>query len=224
MKDKAGLLPFAVGGLAFACFLCVMGVMAMAVPPLWGRTLVLLLPTLVFFAIGAAARKGSMNPHTAAAVTAVLAVVLFLLSVLYTILLLIWTATADTTDIRYYRRAYARIDGKEAVSAYFPASVPEEARDVEFYYRPRFLQGGEVFRLSYAAAEDEIIRQSMLLRAAAEWSGPDAEWFRIHNQGSRGSDCLRFQLFGSGFSNHGEESYVLIDQAGGRIEFYYSSW
>ena len=224
MEEKAGLLPFAAGGIALVCFLLVLGVMAMAVQPLWGRTLVLLLPALVFFAVGAAARKGGLSSRTAAALTAVLAIVFFLLSVFYVLLLSIWTATEVTTDVRYYRRAYARISGKEAVSAHFPASVPEDARDVEFTYTPRFLQGGEVFRLSYTAPEGEILRRSMLLRAAAEWSGPDGEWLRMHRQVPGGSDSLRFQLFGSGFGNHGEECCVLIDWAAGRIEFYYSDW
>ncbi len=224
MKDKAGLLPFAAGGLALVCFLLVLGAMATAVQPLWRRTLVLLLPALVFFAVGAAARKGSLSPRTTAALTAVLAIVFFLLSVFYVFLLSIWTATEVTTDVRYYRRAYARISGKEAVGAHFPASIPEDARDVAFFYTPRFLQGGEVFRLSYTAPEDEIIRRSALLRAAAEWSGPDAEWFQMHRQYPGGSDSLRFQLFGSGFGNHGEECFILVDRAAGRLEFYYSDW
>ena len=224
MKDKVWLLPFAAGGLAFVCFLAVMGFMAAAVQPLWGRTLVLLLPALVFCGVGAAARKGKLDPRAAAALTAVLAAVFLLLSVFYVFFLSIWTATTVTTGVKYYARAYAQIDGNEAVSAHFPASVPEDAREIEFYYTPRFLQGGEVFRLSYRATEDELARRSGLLQAAAEWSGPDEDWFRLHRQVGGHADSLRFQLFGSGFSNHGEECCVLIDPADGRIEFYYSNW
>ena len=224
MKEKAGLLPFTAGGLALSCFLLVAGVMATAVQPLWGRTLVLLLPALVFFAVGAAARKGSLSPRAAAVLTAVLAAVFFFLSLCYVFLLSIWTATTVTTEVKYYTRAFAQIDSNEAVSVHFPASVPENARDVEFSYMPRFLQGGEVFRLSYTAPEDEIIRRSISLQAAAEWSGPDAEWFRMHGQPGGEGDSVRYQLFGSGFVNHGEECCVLIDRAGGRIAFYYSDW
>ena len=224
MKDKVWLLPFAAGGLAFVCFLAVMGFMAAAVQPLWGRTLVLLLPALVFCGVGAAARKGNLDPRAAAALTAVLAAVFLLLSVFYVFLLSIWTATTVTTEVKYYGRAYAQIAGNEAVSAHFPASVPEDAREIAFYYTPQFLQGGEVFRLSYRTTEDELVRQSGLLLAAAEWSGPDKEWFRMHRQVGGDADSVRFQLFGSGFSNHGEECCVLIDLAEGRIEFYYSRW
>lgn len=224
MKEKAGLLPFTAGGLALSCFLLVAGAMATAVQPLWGRTLVLLLPALVFFAVGAAARKGSLSPRAAAVLTAVLAAVFFFLSLCYVFLLSIWTATTVTTEVKYYTRAFAQIDSNEAVSVHFPASVPEDARDVEFSYMPRFLQGGEVFRLSYTAPEDEIIRRSISLQAAAEWSGPDAEWFRMHGQPGGEGDSVRYQLFGSGFVNHGEECCVLIDRAGGRIAFYYSDW
>ena len=224
MKEKAGLLPFAAGALALSCFLLVAGVMATAVQPLWGRTLVLLLPALVFFAVGAAARKGSLSPRAAAVLTAVLAAVFFFLSLCYVFLLSIWTATTVTTEGKYYTRAFAQIDRKEAVCARFPASVPEDAREVEFSYMPRFLQGGEVFRLSYTAPEDEITRRSISLQAAAEWSGPNAEWFRMHGQPGGEGDSVRYQLFGSGFVNHGEECCVLIDWAAGRIEFYYSDW
>lgn len=224
MKEKAGLLPFTAGGLALSCFLLVAGVMATAVQPLWGRTLVLLLPALVFFAVGAAARKRRLGPRTAAVLTAVLAAVFFFLSLCYVFLLSIWTATTVTTEVKYYTRAFAQIDSNEAVSAHFPASVPEDARDVEFSYMPRFLQGGEVFRLSYTAPEDEITRRSISLQAAAEWSGPNAEWFRMHGQPGGEGDSVRYQLFGSGFGNHGKECCVLIDWAAGRIEFYYSDW
>ena len=224
MKDKVWLLPFAAGGLAFVCFLAVMGFMAAAVQPLWGRTLVLLLPTLIFCGVGAAARKGNLDPHAAAALTAVLAAVFLLLSVFYVFLLSIWTATTVTTEVKYYGRAYGQIEGNEAVRAHFPPSVPADAREITFTYTPRFLQGGEVFRLSYRASEEEIIRRSALLPEAAEWSGPDEEWFRMHGQPGGEGDTVRYQLFGSGFGNHGEECCVLIRRADGRITFCYSSW
>ena len=224
MKNRAGLLPFAAGGLAFACFIAVLGFMAAAVQPPWGRTLVLLLPALGFFGVGAAARIGRLNPRAAAALTAVLAAVFLCLSVCYVFLLSIRTATTVTTDVKYYERAYAQIGGNEAVRAHFPASVPADAREITFTYTPRFLQGGEVFRLSYRASEEEIIRRSALLPDAAEWSGPDEEWFRMHGQTGGEGDTVRYQLFGSGFGNHGEECCVLIRRADARITFYYSSW
>ena len=224
MRNRAGLLPFAAGGLAFVCFIAVMGFMAAAVQPLWGRTLVLLLPALVFCGVGAAARNGRLSPRAAAALTAVLAAVFLFLSVCYVFLLSIRTATTVTTEVKYYERAYAQIDGNEAVSAHFPASVPADAREITFSYTPRFLQGGEVFLLSYRTTEEEILRRSALLRAAAEWSGPDEEWFRMHGQPGGEGDTVRFQLLGSGFGNHGEACCVLIRRADARITFYYSNW
>ena len=131
MKEKAGLLPFTAGGLALSCFLLVAGVMATAVQPLWGRTLVLLLPALVFFAVGAAARKGSLSPRAAAVLTAVLAAVFFFLSLCYVFLLSIWTATTVTTEVKYYTRALAQIDSNEEAGVQFGAPVAEGARDVD---------------------------------------------------------------------------------------------
>ena len=108
MKKRAGLLPFAMGGLAFVCFLAFLGFMSAAVQPLWGRTLVLLLPALVFFGVGAAAGKGRLNPRAAAALTAVLAAVFLFLSVCYVFLLSIWTATGRSGETKRSGRTFPR--------------------------------------------------------------------------------------------------------------------
>lgn len=224
MKSDHAVLPFVMGGIAFLCFLAAVLLMSTAVQPLWGQTMVLLLPALILWGVGAAARRGSLSPRAAGVLTAVLSVVLLLLSVLWFFFLSFRSATTVTTNTKYYERAYDRIGVSARVKACFPPGIPPEARDVSFSYRPQFLQGGEVFLLSYSTTEEEIIERVGRLQAAAEWSGPDDEWFRMHDQGAGDSDLIRFQLYGSGFSNHGEECFGLIDRSNRRITYYYSKW
>ena len=99
MSDRRAAFPFVMCGLAFACFLLVLAFMAKTVQPLWGRTLLLLLPSLLLFGVGVLARKGIPGPEKTAAVTAILTVVLLLLSIGYVFLLSIWTATTTTTPL-----------------------------------------------------------------------------------------------------------------------------
>ena len=224
MKNGHLHFPFIMGGIALACFLAVVLLVQTAVQPPWGRVLVLLLPALILFGIGISGRAGILDAGKTTALTAGSSVVLFLLSVCYVLLLLVWTATMTTTDTKYYARAYRQISERGSVTACFPASIPEEATDVEFRYNPQFLQGGEEFRLSYHATEARLLEQMGKLPAAAEWSGANEEWYLMHNQSPRDPGLMRYQLFGEGFSNHGEEACVLVDPSVGRIEFCYSKW
>ncbi len=224
MKNEHMRFPFIMGGIALACFLAVVLLVQTAVQPLWGRTLVLLLPALILFGIGVSGRAGILDAGKTTALTAVASAVLFLLSVCYVLLLMIWTATTTATDTRYYTRAYRQISERGSVTACFPGSIPEEATDVEFRYNPQFLQGGEEFRLSYRTTEARLLEQMGKLQAAAEWAGPSEEWYRMHNQSPREPGLIRYQLSGEGFSNHGEEVCVLVDPSGSRIEFCCSKW
>ncbi len=224
MKNKACLFPFCMGSLALLCFLAVMLLVSGSVQPLWGRTMILLLPALLLCGIGLLSLRGVLNDRAALVLTSVLTVVLLFLSVFYVFLLSVWTATTETTDTKYYGRAYHAIDHEEHAREFFPASVPEDAEDVSFLYTPQFLQGGEVFRLSYRTGEDRIAEWIERLESAAEWSGSNEEWIRSHNGIFSGTDSIRYQLYWDGGFNHGEICYILISRADCRIEFNYERW
>lgn len=224
MKNSTARLPFILSAAAFVCFLIVAIGMEGAVRPLRGRTAVLLLPSVILFAVAVLSRKGRLSEKTTAVLTAVLTVILLLLSIVWTFLLYIWSATGTVTDIRYYPRAYRRIEAGEGVRNVFPKTVPEDAGDVEFSYTPRFLQGGEEFRLSFRSDENGILEWSGRLQDAAEWVGSNNEWLRTHNRVPHETDVIRYQLFWDGGSNHGELCYALIDRSDQRIGFYRSEW
>ncbi len=224
MKNKYAMFPFAMGGMALLCFLIVAFFMAREVEPLWGRTLVLLLPSAVLCFVGLLALKGKLDIQKNTILTAALTVVLLVLSLFYVFLLSMWTATTVTTDPAFYERAYAKIDDLECVKACFPAAIPKGASEVKFSYQPQFMQGGEELRLSYIASEGELSERIELLEAAAEWTGTNEEWYAAHGSMANAPEPIRYQLYGEGFANHGEECCVLVERASRKIIFYYSKW
>ncbi len=223
MKHKYALYPLGMGILALCCFVVIAGFMADTVQPLWGRIFVLLLPAVLLLTLGLLACRGTLTFGKTVAITTILSLVLVILSIGYTFLLALWTATTTTTDIRYYSRAYDQIDDEEGVAGVFPRTIPEDAEDISFYYYPRFLQGGEVLELSYVITTEKRAEWEQRLAGKAGWIGSDREW-REANHRTGGTDATRYQLYWDGGSNHGEISYVLIEKETNRITFYYSEW
>ena len=224
MKNKYARFPLTMAILAFLCFLFVMFLMSTAVQPLWGRISVLLIPALVLGGIGLLALKGMLDSKKTAVLTVFLSVIFLLASICYTFLLSIWTATTATTDVKYYPRAYAQIEDGNGVKGAFPQVVPTDAKDISFHYNPAFLQGGEVFELSYTVTEEKISQWTVLLEGAAEWIGSNEEWHHTNNWDFYDTDSIRYHLYWDGGFDHGEMCYVLIDPSICQITFYYEDW
>lgn len=224
MKRKYALYPIIMSICALLCFSVVLFLFAGAVQPLWGRIMLLVLPALLLGIVAFCAVSGKLDATSTTVWTTVLSIVLLLASVFYVCLLSVWTATTTTTDARYYSRAYAKIDELDAVQAVFPKSIPTDAKDVAFTYFPQFLQGGEVFELSYTTTDDAIRDWKTLLKEKAEWVGPNQNWHSENNWSFDGKNAMRFQLYWDGGFNHGEICYALMDEEMKQITFYYSRW
>lgn len=224
MKNKYASFPLTMAALAFLCFLFIVFLMSTAVQPLWEQTGVLLIPALVLGSIGIFDLKGMLDSKKTAILTVFLSVIFLLASICYTSFLLIWTATTDTTDVQYYPRAYAQIKNGNGVKGVFPQIVPTDAKDISFHYNPVFLQGGEVFKLSYTVTEEKISEWTVLLEGVAEWIGSNEEWHHANNWVLYDTDSIRYHLYWDGGINHGEMCYVLIDPSISRITFYYEDW
>ncbi len=224
MKHKPALYPILMSICAFVCFLGVVFLMADTVQPLWGRTMLLLLPAVILCAVGLFALKGKLNKKTTVILTTILTIVLLLASMFYFFLLTIWTATTETTDIRYYSRAYDQIEDEDSVENVFPRRIPDDAENIDFSYRPQFLQGGEVFELSYTTTEEKLTEWKTVLTREAEWIGSNKEWHEANHWGFHDEDSVRYHLDWDGGYNHGEWSYVLIDEDANRITFFYEDW
>ena len=224
MKHKYAYYPIVMSICALVCFVVVLALFSGAVQPLWGRMMLLILPALFLGIVAFCAAKGKLGVSATYIWTTVLVIVLFLGSVFYVSILYVWTATTTTTDIKYYSRAYEQIDEEDGVKEVFPQSIPADADDITFSYSPQFLQGGEVFELSYTTTDEKVTEWVTLLKSESEWIGSNQEWHTENNWSFNGIDTMRYQLYWDGSFNHGEICYVLIDEEMGRITFYYSEW
>ena len=224
MKHKHALYPILMSICAFVCFLSVFILMADTVQPLWGRTMLLLLPAVILGVVSLLSLNGRLSMNKTVVFTTILTIVLLLASVFYFFLLTIWTATTETTDIRYYSRAYDQIEDEDGVEDVFPRRIPDDAENIDFSYTPQFLQGGEVFELSYTTTDEKLTEWAARLTREAEWIGPNKEWHDINHWSFHGEDSVRYHLDWDGGYNHGEMCYVLIDEDANRITFYYSRW
>jgi len=224
MKNKYAIFPIAMAGLAFICFLFVLFNMASTVQPLWGKTFVLILPSLILSVVAIFALKGKLDRRKTEFVTLLLSIILVIASFVYVIFLSILTATTVTTNAKFYTRAYEQIEDKDGVEGIFPEKIPENAEDIAFRYNPQFLQGGEWFELSYTTTADSLSDWSAFLNGKAEWIGSNKEWNQMNNMGFYGEDSTRYHLYWDGGFNHGEISYVLIDLSCNRITFHYEDW
>ena len=176
MKNKYALFPITMAGLAFLCFLFLLINMASTVQPLWGKTMVLMLPSLILSVIAVLAAEGKLDRRKTEFVTCVLSILLVIASFVYVIFLSVLTATTVTTDVKFYTRAYEQIEDEDGVEGIFPDKVPEGAGDIDFRYNPQFLQGGEWFELSYTTTADVLSDWAALLNDKAEWIGSNKEW------------------------------------------------
>lgn len=206
---------------------CALGFFFLAgsVQPPWGKMVVLILPALLLGMLAFFAAKGELGVLATVICTTVLAIALSLASVLYTGFLAIESLVTVTTDTSYYSRAYKAIDHIDEVKYIFPKTIPVDAEDVTFRYNPQFLQGGEIFELSYTTTDEKLAQWNTLLESQAQWVGTDEQWHeKLYGSSLHGTDAMRYQLLGEGRSNHGEECYVLIDRELEQITFYYSIW
>lgn len=232
MKNKYAIFPFVMSGLAFLCFLFLMFDMASVVQPLWGETMVLILPSLVLALLGFFAHKGKLSLRTTQTLTVALSIILVIASFVYTIFLSVWTATTVTTDVKFYPRAYAQIDEEDGVTGIFPDKIPADAENVAFRYNPQFLQGSEWFELSYTTTADVLSHWDRFLKDEAEWVGSYGEWRENHRGGGfRNEDAILYQLYWEdethgemAYANHGETAFVLIDRTRNQITFFYEDW
>ena len=223
MKHKYALYPIIMSICAFVCFLAVAWLFSYAVQPRWGWTMLLLLPAVVLAFVALPAAKGKLKETTTFILTTALVVILLPASGFYTVILGFLTSE-ETTDIRYYTRAYEVIEDEDGVEGIFPKKIPADAKDIEFSYMPQALQRGEVFELSYTTTEEKLTEWKTLLTREAEWIGSNKEWHEANHWGFHDEDSVRYHLDWDGGYNHGEWSYVLIDEDANRITFFYEDW
>ena len=223
MKNKHAIFPMVMSVLVFLCYLFIGFCMSTCVQPPWGKTMVLILPSVILAVVAVLAFKGKLDSRKTENLTVALSVILIVASFAYTVVLSVQTSIVETTDVKFYERACKVIGDREGVDGIFPEKIPVDAEDVAFSYHPRFLQGAEEFELSYTTTDDVLSEWAAFLEDKAQWIGSNEQWHRENNWVFRGEDSVRYQLYWEGDWNHNEQSYVLIDQLNNRITFYYEN-
>ena len=107
------MFPLIMAGAALLCFLVLFFNMAATVQPLWGKVMVLILPSLILSTVAVFALKGRLNRRKTIIVTCVLSITLVIASFVYTVFLSVLTATTVTTDVTFYTAAYEQIDEED---------------------------------------------------------------------------------------------------------------
>ena len=223
MKNKHAIFPIIMSALAFLCFLFIAFCMSTYVQPLWGKTMVLILPSVILAVIAVLAFKGKLNPRKTENLTVVLSVILIVVSFAYTVVLSIETSIVETTDVKFYERACKVVGDEEGVTGIFPQSIPNDAKNISFRYFPGFLQGAEYFELSYTTTAAALTDWAEFLESKAQWIGSNVQWHEENSVIFSGEDSVRYQMFWEGDWNHNEQSYVLIDWENNQITFYYEN-
>ncbi|MBE6930968.1 MAG: hypothetical protein E7463_11905 [Ruminococcaceae bacterium] len=227
MNRKAAVFPLSMVGAALVCFVAAFFTLTHnVIKPPYGMLSLLLIPALVFLAIAVLAWKGKLSLRASTGLTLVSTLILLILSVLYCFVLVFTIATTSVTDISYYEKIVTTLQDRPGIEA-FPETVPDDA---ELFYTPAFLQGGEVLEISYAPETEVLQRLCNELTSSAMWYG-EKEAFRRYTGMSlyeaNESDTiylLWLKGYVPGSYNHGEETYVIVNQAKGMVLFHYSHW
>lgn len=122
---------------------------------------------------------------------------------------------------------------------HFPATIPAPATNVDFFYRPHFLQGGTLLQLRMCLAPEAI---TAALNSAQANTPPPADTSKpstnesttpptilFRNASNTDFDDLpksfRLSVYGSGGSWHHGYSYgVAIDQEASEIIYWFEDW
>lgn len=156
------------------------------------------------------------------------------------IFMAIQQAITVTTDIGKYERVL-KMTGypNNQLIKYFPAKIPESAKNIKFSYCPAFLQGGENFNLEFETDSDSIIKYINEFSENAKWTGKWSENKTEKNgimDGTFGSDNyfelqedFTIYLFDSKSYrpndwNHGYLSVVAISKQKNVIIFHSEQW
>lgn len=173
-KKSKAIFPAIMTAAAFLCFLvAAMLLTEILIRPSWELLVLFLLPALILLALTVLTRKGVVAPMMGNVLTAVLSV-LFLMVCSVGLIFLYFRALAQPlTDITLYEPLLKRHGYPEdALISQFPAEIPEEAKNAEFYYTPQVLQGAGEHRLSFSLSDEAA--QSLMAdwEQDAIWQGP----------------------------------------------------
>ena len=223
MKHKYALFPLIAGAIFLLGFVWLYISSWNDITPLWLHKFILAVPGVILLFIGYRGLKGKWGRGKTCLWTAGLLPV-FLVYLLICIFLLACVEAEGTRDLKDYGKAYERIGVDYDVKSIFPEEISENAREIEFFYCPLFMQQGEIFTLFYNTTPEEIEKWETALKSEAQWVGPHWQWekiFRGYNVVGKEGEATRYHLYWDG-EYRGEMCYVLINRENASIYFYWA--
>lgn len=198
-------------------------------------------PCLCFAALAFVTRKNYITTMEAIAVSSALLVTSAALLFFLSVHIIIEESTTVITDTSYYNRVVQSLERTpEQLGQYFPAAIPAEAENVQFFYRPPFVQGGGTVALKFDAKPEQIQNYASQLTHTAVWKGKatdgKAEKFGIFDSTFHLSqmdyelpeDNTIYVLFSrsspQGDWHHGTQSLATINEAETEIVFLIQRW
>jgi len=229
-------------GLTFVLFLVAYWfVTQRAIQPHYLEGLWYAVPCLCFAGLALVTHKNYITTMESIAVASALLITSAALLFFLSLHIMIEESTTVITDTAYYSRVVQSLERTpDQLGQYFPDEIPAEAENVQFFYRPQFVQGGSTVALKFDAQPEQIQGYADQLVHAAVWRGKatdaKAAKFGIFDYTFRLSqmdyelpaDNTVYVLFSrsspQGDWNHGTQSLATINEEGTEILFLVQRW
>lgn len=236
---KKAPFPATMTIISFALFVCLYWLFTgNAIEPFYFEALIFAVPFVCFGITTFLVVIGKLRKVISNVIAVCLILVLGLASSFTFIFMAIQQATTVTMDISKYDKVL-KLTGypNNQLIKYFPAKIPESAKNIEFSYCPAFLQGGEDFNLKFETDSDSIINYSNKFSEKAKWTGKWSDNKSEHNGIMDGTfedyfilpEDFTMYLFDSkpyrqGDWNHGYLSVVAVSKQRNEIIFHSEQW
>lgn len=139
---------------------------------------------------------------------------------------------ASMIPVRDYHKYKYLYDSDSMVIRDFPSSIPDDAYDVKFYYESSALQKGSVMNLYYKVDSDTVkMYKDKYKKIEIDKSKIDVDNINKLYLGNNIKIDDNYRLYflysycdESGYCNHGEYSYVAINEKSNECIFVLSKW
>ncbi len=237
-KRKVPVVSAVLTALAFVCFLVVYWEVTWgSVVPRYTAGLLFAIPFVFLLLLTFLGWYGRMSPL----VTDVLSCLLAPFFVISAFFLLFFLSLTDSTITKpdYYPHALRTMENTDG----FPEEIPENARNVRFYYTPQILQGSHVVALAFVTDEETISSYEVKLEEIATWQGTWTKMLEtelnvvypdILHQGRSGSpdvesdiqDFAIYHLYSTKFrgANHAVSCCAFVNPDTCEVAFVYEQW
>lgn len=198
-------------------------------------------PCVCFAILAWVTRKNYITTMEAIAVSSAVLVTSAALLFFFSLHIMIEESTTVITDTAYYDRVIQSLERAPGqLGQYFPDEIPQEAENVQFFYRPPFIQGGGTVALKFDAQPEQMRGYVDQLTHTAVWRGKATDTkagqfgisdstFRLSQmQYELPADNTIYVLFSrsspQGDWHHGTQTLATINQEETEILFLIQQW